>query len=94
MVTSTEGSAACRKAMEDLTFACMIAGRERVRFVLEPVLGPQHALERANNIVQALTLDADEPLLIAMEMLRALPEEERRIVALQVRAAWLRQERA
>lgn len=73
----------------DHSFACIMAGRERVRFVLEPVLGPQHALERANNIVQALALASAEPMLVALDMLRLVPEERRVPLALAVRDAWL-----
>lgn len=76
----------------DLTFAVMMKGRERVRFVLEPVLGAQLALERANNIVQALALDDDEPLRVAFDMLRQVPEERRTDLASQVRLAWLGRE--
>jgi hypothetical protein len=73
----------------DRSFAGIMAGRERVRFVLEPVLGPQHALERANNIVQALALASGEPLLVALDMLRLVPEERRVTLAHAVRDAWL-----
>src|SRR5687768_8434428 len=38
-------------------YATLIHGRERVRSVLEPHLGPTGALERANNIVQALVYE-------------------------------------
>lgn len=64
-------------------------GRERVRDVLEPHLGAQTALERANNIVQALAFDDVEPQRIAFDMLRQVPEEERVTLALLVSRAWL-----
>lgn len=73
------------------SFAGIMAGRERVRFVLEPVLGPQQALERANNIVQALALARAEPLLVALDMLRLVPEDRRVLLAVAVRDAWLAQ---
>jgi hypothetical protein len=81
------GSSAPR--VPEHSFAGIMAGRERVRFVLEPVLGPQYALERANNIVQALALASREPLLVALDMLRLVPEERRVSLAAAVRDAWL-----
>jgi hypothetical protein len=66
-------------------------GRERVRDVLEPHLGREHALERANNIAQALALEDAEPEAVAFEMLRQLPTETRQRVAVAVRSAWLQE---
>lgn len=71
------------------TRAVLMRGRERVRDVLEPHLGPSHALERANNIAQALALEDAEPDQVAFEMLRHVPDETRRTLAAAVRRAWL-----
>lgn len=73
----------------ELPYSVLVRGRERVRGVLEPHLGPQHALERANNIVQALAFDDLEPQRVAFEMLRQLPEAQRSLVANLVKHAWL-----
>lgn len=67
----------------------LMRGRERVRDVLEPHLGATHALERANNIAQALALEEAEPFVVAFEMLRQLPADARRMLASSVRRAWL-----
>jgi len=61
---------------DPLPYTALIAARERVRLVLEPHLGPQHALERANNITQALVFDDEEPAFVAREMLRHMPSEQ------------------
>lgn len=58
-------------------YAALIRARERVRRVLEPHLGEAHALERANNITQALVFDDAEPTYVAREMLRHMPHDER-----------------
>jgi hypothetical protein len=76
-------------ARGELPYSALVRGRERVRGVLEPHLGPQHALERANNIVQALAFDDLEPQRVAFEMLRQLPEAQRSMVANLVKHAWL-----
>ena len=73
----------------ELPYSALVRGRERVRGVLEPHLGPQHALERANNIVQALAFDDLEPQRVAFEMLRQLPDAERFMLANLVKRAWL-----
>jgi hypothetical protein len=69
--------------------AVLIRGRERVRALLEPHLGPAHALERANNIAQALALADAQPEAVAFEMLRQLPADDRERMAAAVRRAWL-----
>jgi hypothetical protein len=69
--------------------AVLMRGRERVRDVLEPHLGPTHALERANNIAQALALEDAEPFMVAFEMLRQVPDDARRTLASSVHRAWL-----
>ena len=76
------------RSRSELSYSVLVRGRERVRDVLEPHLGPQHALERANNIVQALALDDVEPERIAFEMLRQFPEPERALLANLVMRAW------
>jgi hypothetical protein len=78
-----------RLLRSELSYAVLVRGRERVRDALEPHLGPQHALERANNIVQALALDDVEPQRVAFEMLRQVPEDERALLANLVTRAWL-----
>lgn len=70
------------------SYALLIQGRERVRNVLEPHLGPVHALERANNIAQALVFEDIEPRGVALEMLRQLPWDVRETLAAQVTSAW------
>jgi hypothetical protein len=67
----------------------LIRGRERVRSVLEPHLGPAHALERANNIAQALVFGDSEPRGVAFEMLRTLPSDVRTALAEAVDRAWV-----
>lgn len=73
----------------ELSYALLVQGRERVRDVLAPHLGAHVALERANNIVQALAFDDVEPQRVAFEMLRQVPEGERAQLARQVQRAWL-----
>jgi hypothetical protein len=70
------------------SYAWLIQGRERVRTVLEPHLGPVHALERANNIAQALVFADAEPRGVAFEMLRQVPSEIRGSLADAVTQAW------
>lgn len=70
------------------SYAVLIQGRERVRSVLEPHLGPVHALERANNIAQALVFADTEPRGVAFEMLRTLPSDMRTALADAVKQAW------
>ena len=69
-------------------YATLIHGRERVRSVLEPHLGPHGALERANNIVQALVYEDTATRAVAMEMLRTLPGELRTKLAAAVEHAF------
>ena len=74
---------------QERSYAWLIQGRERVRSVLEPHLGPQHALERANNIAQALIFADTEPRGVAFEMLRQLPNEVRSTLADAINDAWV-----
>lgn len=78
-----------KAARAELSYSVLVRGRERVKDALAPHLGPQHALERANNIVQALALDDIEPGRVAFEMLRQVPEAERGLLADLVARAWL-----
>jgi hypothetical protein len=88
-VLSTRPDPRASTLRSELPYSVLVRGRERVRGVLEPHLGPQHALERANNIVQALAFDDLEPQRVAFEMLRQLPEAQRSLVANLVKHAWL-----
>ncbi len=78
-----------RRERSELTYAVLIQGRERVRSVLEPHLGASCALERANNIAQALVFEDVEPRTVALEMLRQVPRELRTKLAELVTLAWL-----
>jgi hypothetical protein len=73
---------------QERSYAWLIQGRERVRTVLEPHLGPAQALERANNIAQALVFADAEPRCVAFEMLRQVPSEVRDSLAEAVKQAW------
>lgn len=77
------------EAQAERSRAVLMRGRERVRDVLEPHMGHEQALERANNIAQALALEDAEPEEVAFEMLRQLPSDTRRKLAHAVRRAWL-----
>jgi hypothetical protein len=83
------GSPIEETARRERTYAVLIRGRERVRCVLEPHLGASCALERANNIAQALVFEDVEPLGVATEMLRSVPRELRSRLAAQVTRVWL-----
>lgn len=71
------------------THALLIRGREGMRTVLEPHLGAAYALERANNIAQALVFQDVEPRSVVFEMLRHVPCELRTRLADLVTHAWL-----
>jgi hypothetical protein len=64
-------------------------GRDRITQVLEPHLGATHALERANNIAQALALSDDDPTRIALEMLGKTGLSNTSEVAAEVGQVWL-----
>jgi len=89
MATYAEWADQQGEALAERSRAVLMRGRERVRDVLEPHLGHEHALERANNIAQALALEDAEPAAVAFEMLRQLPADIRQRVADAVRRAWL-----
>jgi hypothetical protein len=78
-----------RKGRSLRPYAALIHGRERVRSVLEPHLGPMHALERANNIVQALVYEDTPAHPVALEMLRHVPRELRSQLAQAVENAFV-----
>ncbi len=78
-----------RRDRSERPYEVLIRGRERVREVLEPHLGAACALERANNIAQALVFDDVEPRVVALEMLRQIPRELRLKLAELVVCAWL-----
>lgn len=89
MSTPAESSQHTSESLAERSRAQLVRGRERVLNVLEPHLGHEHALERANNIAQALAVEDAEPAEVAFEMLRQLPSELRRKVAHAVQRAWL-----
>jgi hypothetical protein len=89
MVLEDQRDPKAKALRSELSYAVLVRGRERVRDALEPHLGAQHALERANNIVQALALDDVEPQRVAFEMLRHVPETDRQRLATLVTRAWL-----
>ncbi|MBN1654773.1 MAG: hypothetical protein JXA30_13460 [Deltaproteobacteria bacterium] len=64
-------------------------GRDRITEVLEPHLGPSNALERANNIAQALAFTDDDPAHVALEMLGKTGLANTREVAAKVGQVWL-----
>jgi hypothetical protein len=88
-VQRLESPITSESARRERTYAVLIQGRERVRDVLEPHLGASCALERANNIAQALVFEDVEPRGVALEMLRTLPRELRANLAELVTRAWL-----
>ena len=63
-------------------------GRDRITEVLKPHLGADYALERANNIAQALVLGAGSPTDVALEMLRYTTVNNKVKVAVEVGRAW------
>lgn len=74
--------------MRQLPDSAIRAGRDRVSEVLEPLLGEAAALERANNIVQALVFGARDPAKVATDMLRHSGLKDPNAVAVQVDRAW------
>jgi hypothetical protein len=94
MRANIERQRAVEEERQEHSYAWLIQGRERVRTVLEPHLGPVHALERANNIAQALVFADTEPRCVAFEMLRQVPSEMRAALAEAVTRAWSQPEHA
>jgi len=66
----------------------LFLARDRVRSVLEAHLESQLALERANNIAQALVFEVEDPVDVALAMLRNQPIENIDDVVQQVAEAW------
>ena len=62
---------------------------DRITEVLTPHLGPDNALERANNIAQALVLGAGSPTDVALDMLRHTAVGNKLKVAVEVGSAWI-----
>jgi len=63
-------------------------GRDRIIEVLKPHLGHDTAMERANNIAQALVLGAGSPTDVALDMLRHAPLNDKLQIAVEVDRAW------
>jgi len=74
--------------MRQLPDSAIRAGRDRVSEVLEPLLGEDLAMERANNIVQALVFGAHDPMRVAIDMLRNAGLPDTPMVAERVDRAW------
>jgi hypothetical protein len=66
----------------------LFLARDRVRNVLEAHLESQLALERANNIAQALVFEVEDPVEVALAMLRNEPIDNIDDVVQQVAEAW------
>jgi len=64
-------------------------GRDLIIEVLRPHLGPDTALERANNIAQALVLGAGSPTDVALDMLRHTHVDDKLKIAVEVGRAWM-----
>ena len=72
----------------NIASARILRGRDRMTDVLTQYLGPVDALERANNIAQALVLGAGEPAEIAREMLDDVRLGDAPLTAAEVGKAW------
>ena len=68
----------------------IMIGRDRMSEVLEPLLGSELALERANNIAQVLVFAAEDVAGVAFGMLRSTGLTDARAVADEVARAWHR----
>jgi hypothetical protein len=66
----------------------ILAGRDRISEVLSRFLEDELALERANNIAQALLFSTEEPEEIALQMLRGTGLTNLQQVARAVSQAW------
>lgn len=71
-----------------LTVDRILMGRDRITEVLNTYIAPNDALERANNIVQALVLGEQDPMRVALKMLEHLDIVDRFCAAEQVGKAW------
>ena len=74
--------------MAGLTEDRLRRGRDRMSLVLAGHLEPGCALERANNIAQALCFGGEDPEQVALAMLPDLGSQDRSRVARAVSAAW------
>lgn len=69
----------------------ILAARDRMSAVLEPLLGIELALERANNIAQVLVFSVGhDPVNVALGMLRSTGITDVGAVANEVGRAWRR----
>jgi hypothetical protein len=69
----------------------ILAARDRMSAILEPLLGFENALERANNIAQVLVFGANhDPARVALGMLERTGLSDPRAVAEEVGRAWCR----
>lgn len=66
----------------------MLLGRDHICAVLEPLLGPELARERANNIAQVLVLSEHDPAHVALGMLRGTGLADLPRIASEVSRAW------
>ena len=73
-----------------VTSKSIMVGRDRMSAVLEPLLGSELALERANNIAQVLVFAAEDVAGVAFGMLRSVGLEDVGRVADEVARAWHR----
>jgi len=73
-----------------VTSRSIMIGRDRMSAVLEPLLGFELALERANNIAQVLVFSVDDVAGVAFGMLRSTGLADTRQVADLVAQAWQR----
>lgn len=71
-----------------VTSLCIMAGRDRVSAVLEPLLGFELARERANNIAQMLLFGPHDATCIACGMLEKAGLQNPDAVAEAVVDAW------
>ncbi len=67
----------------------IMAGRDRISAVLEPLLGYELGRERANNIAQVLVFGPQNAVCIAFGMLKGTGLLDLNTVAEQVADAWL-----
>ncbi|MFT3928371.1 MAG: hypothetical protein QM778_37935 [Myxococcales bacterium] len=72
----------------------IMAGRDRVSAVLEPLLGFELGRERANNIAQVLIFSPEDAVCIAFGMLKSTGLLDPSAVAEEVAEAWAQGVRA
>jgi hypothetical protein len=77
--------------MMEVRTVSILAGRDSMSAVLEPLLGSETALERANNIAQVLVFCANhDPVRVALGMLERVGLANPHAVAEEVGRAWRR----